>query len=103
MNVSWPLFLLNIGGLLFAIILVLFWPTTAFRTKAGTPAVIRKDDRYWYGRGCLYNNPDDPAVFVPKRYSSGLTVNFGHHVGKLIMIAMLLILVLTLLKALSQH
>jgi hypothetical protein len=28
--------------------------------------------------GLLYNNPDDPALFVPKRFGIGFTVNFGH-------------------------
>jgi uncharacterized membrane protein len=104
MNVSWPLFLLIIGGLLFAVVLALFLPTQRSRTKAGIPAVFRDDDRYWYGGGLFYNNPDDPAVFVPKRYSGGWTVNVGHPVGKLIMIAtLLLLLVLGILKTLSQH
>jgi uncharacterized membrane protein len=99
MNVSWPLFLLIIGGLLFIIVLTLFWPT-----KVGTPARFRDDDRYWYGRDLLYNNPDDLAVIVPKRYTGGYTVNFGHPLGKLIMIGMLLLgVVLALLKVLSQH
>ena len=99
MNVSWPLFLLIIGGLLFLIVLTLFWTT-----KVGTRTVFRDDDRYWYGRDFLYNNPDDPEVIVPKRYTGGYTVNFGHPVGKLIMFAtLLLIVVLGVLKALSAH
>jgi uncharacterized membrane protein len=41
-------------------------------------------------------------VFVPKRYSGGWTVNVGHPLGKLIMIATLLLgVVLAILKALS--
>src|SRR5712691_1842451 len=56
------------------------------------------------GGDILYHNPDDPAVFVPKRYSGGWTVNFGHPLGKLVMIATLLLaLVLAILKASSQH
>jgi uncharacterized membrane protein len=75
------LFVLLIGGLLIAVVLVLFWPTRASRSKANIPAdrqrtgaVFRDDDRYWPG-GFFYNNPDDPAVFVPKRYGLGWTVN----------------------------
>lgn len=48
----------------------------------------------------MYHHPDDPAVFVPKRYSLGYTVNWGHPLGKLFMIGLVL---LALLKALSQH
>jgi uncharacterized membrane protein len=101
------LFLLLIGGLLIALVLVLFLPTQRSRTKARTPAdrqrtgaVFRDDDRYWYG-DFLYNNPDDPDPFVPKRYGLGWTVNFGHPVGKLVLIGTLLLpLVLALLGVL---
>ena len=46
-----------------------------------------------------------PAVFVPKRYIGGWTVNFGHPLGKLIMSATLILAVVLLLSklALSQH
>jgi uncharacterized membrane protein len=101
------LFVLLIGGLLIAVVLVLFLPTQRSRSKADTPAdrhltgaVFRDDDRYWYG-GFFYNNPDDPAVFVPKRFGLGWTVNFGHPRGKLFLISILLLppvlLILTVL------
>jgi Predicted membrane protein len=48
-----------------------------------TSVVFRDDDRYWSG-GILYNNPDDPDLFVPKRYGLGWTVNIGHPQGKLV-------------------
>ena len=55
---------------------------------------------HWYG----YNNPDDPAPFVEKRYGRGTTPNFGHSLGLLITIGMVLLpLALSILKALSQH
>ncbi len=103
MNVSWPVLLL-ICGVLLAVVLVLVLPMPRSRTKARTradrgptPAMFRDDDRYWYG-GILYNNPDDPAVFVPKRSGLGRTVNFGHPQGKLLLIGMLLLpLVIALL------
>ena len=99
MNVSWPLFGLLISGLLLLIVLTLFWPR-----KVGTRAVFRDDDRYWYGKDLLYNNPDDPAVLVPKRYTGGYTVNLGHLVGKLIMIGtLLLVVLLAILKALPHQ
>jgi uncharacterized membrane protein len=28
--------------------------------------------------GIFYSNPDDPALFVPKRYGIGYTLNFGN-------------------------
>ena len=106
MNMS-ELLLLLIFVYLIVVALVLlyhFLPILGFRTKNNTPAdrqptfaVFRDDDRYWSG-GIFYNNPDDPAVFVPKRYGLGWTVNFGHPVGKRFMIGILFgMLVLLLL------
>ena len=92
MNV--PLFfLVLVCGLL--IVLILFLLTQRPRTSAGTPAdhgltggILRDDDRYWYG-GFFYNNPDDPAVFVPRRYGLGWTVNLGHPRGRPFLTVML--------------
>ena len=71
------LIFLVIWGLLIVGILVLFWHPQRSRTRASTPAdrqstgiIFRDDDRYWRG-GFFYNNPDDPAVFVPKRFGLG--------------------------------
>jgi uncharacterized membrane protein len=106
MNISLPA-LIVICGTLIAIVLILFLPLPRSRTKASTPAEryptftgFRDDDRYWYG-DFFYNNPDDPAVFVPKRYGLGWTVNFGQPMGKLILIGTLLLpLVLVILTVL---
>jgi len=99
MSMSVPA-LLVICGVLIAIVLVLFWHPQRSRTKASTPsdrhptfAGFRDDDRYWYG-GFFYNNPDDPALFVPKRYGLGWTMNFGHPRSKLFLIGILLLLLL---------
>jgi uncharacterized membrane protein len=98
------LFILLMCGLLVILVLVLFWHPQLSRTKTNTSAdrgrsvtVFRDDDRYWYG-GLFYNNPDDPALLVPKRYGLGWTVNFGNPQGKLLLIGTLLLpLVLALL------
>jgi uncharacterized membrane protein len=106
MNVSWSA-LLVICGILLAIVLVLLWhpqrsrtKTSTFTNRPRTPAVFRDDERYWYG-GLFYNNPDDPAMFVPKRYGLGWTVNFGHSQGRLVLFGILLLplvmLILTIL------
>jgi len=102
MNV--PGFVLLLIILLYLIVVILvFRPIQRSRTPADrqfTDEVYRDDDRYWYG-GLFYNNPDDPAVFVPKRYGLGWTVNFGNPVGKLVLIGTLLfplvLLILTIL------
>jgi uncharacterized membrane protein len=36
----------------------------------------RPPDDAW--SGIFYSNHDDPAVFVPKRYGIGYTLNFGN-------------------------
>jgi uncharacterized membrane protein len=95
------LFALLIGILLIVALLVLLWHPQRSRSKADRPltgAVYRDDDRYWIG-GVFYNNPDDPAMFVPKRFGFGWTVNFGNPWGKLFLIATLLLpLVLLILN-----
>lgn len=106
MHVSWPSLLVSCAVLI-AIILVLLWHPQRSRPKTSTFAdrqradiVFREEDRYWYG-GFFYNNPDDPAVFVPKRFGLGWTVNFGHPRGKLVLLGILLLplvmLILTVL------
>ena len=98
------LIVLLIGLFLIAAILILFLPA---QRKADTSTdryrnadFYRDDDRYWYG-GFFYNNPDDPAMFVPKRYGLGWTPNFGNPKARLFFIGTLLILVaITLLGVL---
>ena len=42
---------------------------------------IDDDDSLWIF-GCIYNNPDDPSLFVNKRFGAGWTVNIGTIKGK---------------------
>lgn len=51
----------------------------------------RTSDEFW--RGVFYVNRDDPALFVPKRYGIGYTLNFGNRWSWFVM-ALILILVL---------
>ncbi len=92
-------------GTIIAIAIVLFLPHPRFLTKESTSSdrvrmddVYRDDDQNWFG-DFFYNNPEDPAVFVPKRYGFGWTVNFGNPRGKLFMIGTMLVpLVIVLLS-----
>jgi len=102
MNISLFLALL-IGGTLLAIILVLFWhpqrsrsQTRAFNDYERNNVIFRADDRYW-NAGVFYNNPDDPALFVPKRFGIGWTLNFGHPQGRFVLIGSLLVLLLLMI------
>ncbi|WP_347862069.1 DUF5808 domain-containing protein [Salimicrobium sp. PL1-032A] len=47
-------------------------------TVAGKDAAVvdRDDDRYWK-LGQIYFNPDDPSIFLEKRFGVGWTVNFA--------------------------
>jgi uncharacterized membrane protein len=64
--------------LLIAAAIVLFLPLRRGATPSGAdPEVERLDSRNWY-LGVFYYNPDDPAVFVPKRLGLGWTINFAH-------------------------
>ena len=99
--------LLLIGGLLIVGILVLLWHPQRSQTNADTSAdrqrtdsISRDDDRIWRG-GIFYDNPDDPQLFVPKRFGLGWTVNFGHPLGMWVLIVMLVLpLVLSILTVL---
>lgn len=44
----------------------------------------RADPQYWKG-GVFYFNPDDPSLFVKKRYGFGWTLNFGRRISWLIL------------------
>ncbi len=106
MSVSGLIFLL-IWGLLIALVLVMLWHPQRSQRKANTPAdrqptsaMFHDDDRYWSG-GIFYNNPDDPALFIEKRYGLGWTLNFGHPQAKLVLIGLLVgTLVLSILPIL---
>ncbi|MGH1526111.1 DUF1648 domain-containing protein [Leifsonia sp. L25] len=52
----------------------------------------RDDDRHWKG-GLIYVNSADPALFVPKRFGVGVTLNLGHPGGMAIGVVTLLLLV----------
>jgi len=53
-----------------------------------TGVSARDDDRYWKA-GLLYCNRNDPAVWVPKRFGVGWTINAGNPRGWLVLAAVL--------------
>ncbi len=94
------LFLLLMCVLLIVVIFTLFWhpqrsprKTNTIADPRSTDVIFRDDDRYW-NAGVFYNNPDDPALFVPKRFGLGWTMNFGHPQAKFVLIGMLLLVLL---------
>lgn len=109
MDLAWlPLFLIT--GIVIAFLLHLLLPLGRCRSPGDSSSdrrfdapIYRDDDRNWIG-GILYNNPDDPDLFVLKRLGFGRTVNIGRPLGKVIMFGPLLLpIVLAVLKALSQR
>lgn len=59
--------------------------------------VIDRDDDIFWKWGMLYYNPDDPSVFIEKRFGIGWTINYGHPWGKIIMAMLIIIIVASLL------
>ncbi|MBW4829591.1 MAG: DUF1648 domain-containing protein [Clostridiaceae bacterium] len=57
----------------------------------------RDDDRFWKLGNSIYYNPEDPALFIEKRFGVGWTVNVGRPLGIFLMIIPLIIIVFTLL------
>jgi uncharacterized membrane protein len=51
----------------------------AQRRQWQAPAEITPDECWTLGG--IYNNPNDPALFVQKRIGYGITVNFGHRLA----------------------
>lgn len=57
----------------------------------------RDDDRFWKLGNSVYYNPDDPALFIEKRFGAGWTVNVGRPLGMFFMILPFIIIVLILI------
>ena len=57
---------------------------------------IDDDDSLWIF-GCIYNNPDDPSLFVNKRFGVGWTVNIGTNKGKIFFTLPFIIILVSLL------
>jgi len=67
--------------------------------QAGTPVGDRTSDSCWKW-GIFYVNPDDPAVFVEKRFGIGYTLNFGSRRSWVILVLIVAVPVMTSLIAL---
>ncbi len=61
------------------------------RQGAGGMTVNRDDDRL-YRLGVFYVNSDDPAIFVPKRFGVGWTINLGRPLAWVVVIGTLAVL-----------
>jgi uncharacterized membrane protein len=59
----------------------------------------RSDGGRW--RGIFYVNPDDPALFVPKRFGIGYTLNFGNRLSWFVLALILILVFLPLVLAME--
>ncbi len=57
---------------------------------------VDDDDSLWI-LGSIYNNPNDPSLFVQKRFGVGWTVNIGNTNGKIFFAIPFIIILLSLL------
>ena len=101
-NTSLPLYiltiitiLLSIGGVIYLGIKV---GTDGSRLDKMEDFSFEEDDKYWILGAGFYNNPEDPALFVPKRVGVGYTINIGRPLGKFILILTLAILISSLVS-----
>jgi uncharacterized membrane protein len=60
---------------------------------AATGKANRDDDKYWI-LGQFYFNPDDPALFLEKRFGIGWTLNFARPLAWIIFLAPILVVAL---------
>jgi uncharacterized membrane protein len=73
-----------------------------FRANLHAPAgngdqVNRDDDRFWK-LGMVYINRDDPSLLVPKRFGIGRTLNFGHPLSWVIILALIVFILARVLS-----
>jgi uncharacterized membrane protein len=86
--IPWMMLAPLAGWLSVAPVLLLGLQTQRRSSPAGTtPFVNRDDDRFWK-LGIFYVNRDDPAVLVNKRFGIGRTLNLGHPLSWVIVLAL---------------
>ena len=91
------------SAIVLVVLVVVVVITAVVRTRRGLDGVNRRDeprrspdapddDRHWKG-GMIYVNRDDPAVWVPKRFGLGWTLNLGRPAGVAIIVLLLLVVI----------
>lgn len=61
---------------------------------------VDDDDNNWI-LGIFYNNPNDPSLFVQKRFGVGWTINIGNTKGKIMFISPFILILLILIISLN--
>ena len=60
--------------------------------NGGAGTTVNRDDDRLYRLGLFYVNGDDPALFVPKRFGVGWTINFGRPLAWMLLAGVLALL-----------
>lgn len=95
-------------GIMIACVVFLFvsmFPMLYFSTKLKRGSISSSytpddEEKYWI-IGSIYNNPDDPSVFVQKRFGIGWTVNIGNIYGKLSVAAVIILIVVSIIFSIA--
>lgn len=69
--------------------------------KSNSSYSPEEDENYWIA-GIIYNNPNDPSLMVDKRFGLGWTINFGNPLGKVLYIAIALLLIFSLFSLIKS-
>jgi uncharacterized membrane protein len=57
---------------------------------SGKSVTINSNDDHHWKLGAFYYNPEDPALFLVKRFGIGWTLNFGHRISWIILLGLLI-------------
>jgi uncharacterized membrane protein len=64
---------------------------------------VNRDDDRFYRWGVVYYNPDDPTLFVPKRFGIGWTVNMARPLAWVLLAATVAVIAFAALVGSHHH
>ncbi|MEJ2665034.1 MAG: DUF5808 domain-containing protein, partial [Spirochaetia bacterium] len=80
-----------VGAVVLSLVLGQSGSRLKLKGKTAGKEINRDDDRYWK-LGSFYYNPEDPALFVEKRFGIGYTSNFARPFTWVLMALLLLLI-----------
>ena len=95
--IMWPT---TIAIILASIYLTYLYYKSPSKSKNAVYSIDDDDDNWILGT--FYNNPNDPSLFVQKRFGVGWTINIGSIKGKILFFSPLLIVVFVVILALKM-
>ncbi|CEI72754.1 MULTISPECIES: DUF5808 domain-containing protein [Romboutsia] len=81
--------------ILSSIYLTYIYYKSPVKSKDAVYSIDDEDDLWIWGT--FYNNPNDPSLFVNKRFGVGWTINIGHLKGKIFFILPFILILIALL------